>query len=70
MQTETGDGSMILKNNIDELPGLIKRAKEELSPVRHELRTPYYFKSSKEQMDIAEAEMLPRKALKTAASTA
>ena len=55
--------TMILKSNIDELPGLIKKAKEELSPVRHELRTPYYFKASKEQMDIAEEELLPRKEL-------
>ena len=52
--------TMILKSNIDELPALIKKAREELSPVRHELRTPYYFKASKEQMDIAESELLPR----------
>lgn len=55
--------TMILKSNIDELPELIKRAKNELSPVRHELRTPYYFKASKEQMDIAESELLMRKEL-------
>lgn len=55
--------TMILKSNIDELPSLIKKAREELSPVRHEIRTPYYFTASKEQMDVAESELLTREEL-------
>ncbi len=55
--------TMILKSNIDELPTLIKRSREEISPVRHELRTPYYFKASDAQMDVAENDLLTRKEL-------
>lgn len=55
--------TMMIDSNQHELIDLVRTAHDELIPFEHEIRTPFPFEASKEQVQLYEQELLPQKTI-------
>lgn len=52
--------TMLLQSNYNEMIALVKRAHEELNPIGHDIRTPFFFYGDEKTLSVFEKELLSR----------